>query len=265
MRGWKRSWTTSSRPTTSAPSRGCCKGHPFIVVPDVVTSMSHERVIVTEFVEGKGFDSLKEEPQEERDRVGEIIFRFYFGCLYRYRKFSGDPHPGNLIRMPDGRVAFLDFGLFKHASKEEVELELACQRAVVDGDDDELHRLLSESGFIPKPEKLDPADLMAYVVDAIAWYTVMDKPYTLTPEFAAKTAIEGADPRSSHYSTMRHQDIKSEHLLGRRMEMLTLAVLGQLRARANWHRIAREWIYGDDPETELGRQEAEFLASKAPV
>ena len=241
------------------------RGHPFIVVPDVVTSMSHERVIVTEYVEGKGFESLKEESQEERDRVGEIIFRFYFGCLYRYRRFSGDPHPGNLIRLADGRVAFLDFGLFKHVDQPVVDLELACQRAVVEGDDTELHRLLTESGFIPDPDRLDPADLMAYVVDTIGWYTVMDKPVTLTPEIAAHTAIEGADPRSSHYSTMRHQDIQAEHLLGRRMEMLTLAVLGQLRARNNWHRIAREWMYGDDPVTELGRQEGEFLATKASV
>jgi hypothetical protein len=42
------------------------------------------------------------------------------------------------------------------------------------------------------------------------------------------------------------------------MEMLTLAVLSQLRARNNWHRIAREWMYGEQPGTELGRQEAEF-------
>jgi hypothetical protein len=42
------------------------------------------------------------------------------------------------------------------------------------------------------------------------------------------------------------------------MEVLTLAVLSQLHARANWHRIAREWIYGDEPVTELGREEAEF-------
>jgi hypothetical protein len=40
--------------------------------------------------------------------------------------------------------------------------------------------------------------------------------------------------------------------------MLTLAVLGQLRARANWHRIAREWIYGDEPVTDLGHGEAAF-------
>ena len=44
------------------------------------------------------------------------------------------------------------------------------------------------------------------------------------------------------------------------MELLTLAVLSQLGARGNWHRIAREWMYGDDPVTELGRQEADFLA-----
>jgi hypothetical protein len=30
--------------------------------------------------------------------------------------------------------------------------------------------------------------------------------------------------------------------------------------RANWHRIAREWIYGDAPVTELGLQEAAFYA-----
>ena len=119
-------------------------------------SMSHERVIVTEFVEGKGFESLKEEPQEERDRVGEIIFRFYFGCLYRYRRFSGDPHPGNLIRLADGRVAFLDFGLFKHVEQPVVDLELACQRAVVEGDDEELHRLLTRVGVHPRPRQARP-------------------------------------------------------------------------------------------------------------
>ncbi len=59
---------------------------------------------------------------------------------------------------------------------------------------------------------------------------------------------------------MRHQDMRAEHLFGRRMEMLTLAVLSQLRARANWHRIAREWIYDEEPVTELGREEAEFYA-----
>ena len=89
------------------------RGHPFIVVPDVVTRMSRERVIVSEFVEGTGFEELKRCPDAERDRLGEIIFRFFMGCLYRHHQFSGDPHPGNFLLQADGRVAFLDFGLFK--------------------------------------------------------------------------------------------------------------------------------------------------------
>src|SRR5271165_5914546 len=88
-------------------------GHPFIVVPDVVSSLSRERVLVSEFVEGVGFEVLRERPQAERDRIGEIVFRFFLGCLYRHRQFSGDPHPGNFLLLADGRMAFLDFGLFK--------------------------------------------------------------------------------------------------------------------------------------------------------
>jgi hypothetical protein len=72
-----------------------------------------------------------------------------------------------------------------------------------------------------------------------------------------------SDPRSSHFHQMRHESLPSEHLFARRVEMLTLAVLSQLRARGNFHRIALEWSIGAPPATELGRQEAEFYASRA--
>jgi predicted unusual protein kinase regulating ubiquinone biosynthesis (AarF/ABC1/UbiB family) len=233
-------------------------GHPFIMVPDVISSLSRERVLVSEFVEGVGFEELQGRSQAERDRIGEIVFRFFLGCLYRHRQFSGDPHPGNFLLMDDGRVAFLDFGLFKRLDAEPVELELAAQRAVVEGDAPALHKLLAASGFLPEPERVNPEHLLAFIRDAIWWYTTADEPVQLSPEIATQVMIESSDPRSSHFREMRHQDMLPEHLFGRRMEMLTLAVLSQLRARANWHRIAREWIYGDEPVTELGCAEAEF-------
>jgi predicted unusual protein kinase regulating ubiquinone biosynthesis (AarF/ABC1/UbiB family) len=233
-------------------------GHPFIVVPDVISELSRERVLVSDFVSGVGFEEVKGRSQAERDRLGEIIFRFFLGCLYRHRQFSGDPHPGNFLLQDDGRVAFLDFGLFKRMAPEPVELELACQRAVVEGDALTLHELLAASGFLPEPERVDPDHLLAFIRDAIWWYTTADETVRLTPEIATQVMIESSDPRSSHFREMRHQDMRPEHLFGRRMEMLTLAVLSQLRASANWHRIAREWMYGDEPVTELGRAEAEF-------
>jgi len=233
------------------------RGHPFIHVPDVVTRMSRERVIVSEFVEGTGFEQLKAYPQADRDRLGEIVFRFFFGCLCRHHQFSGDPHPGNFLLMADGRVAFIDFGLFKRMDAEDVETELAVGRAVTEGDAETLHMLLSTNGFLPAPERMQPAELLAFFQDTVGWYT-SDGELQLTPELATRVAIESSDPRSSHFRTLRHQDMRPEHLFTMRMLLLTLAVLGQLRARANWHRIAREWMYGEPAVTELGRLEEEF-------
>ncbi|MCB0876118.1 MAG: AarF/ABC1/UbiB kinase family protein [Solirubrobacterales bacterium] len=238
------------------------EGHPFIAIPAVVTSLCRERVIVTEYVAGARFDELRSRPAAERDRVGEVLFRFYFGSMYRYRRFSGDPHPGNMIGLADGRIAFLDFGLFKSIDRDVAALELACQRATIDGDAAGLHRLMSDAGFLPRADVIDPTELIEFVRDGIWWYTT-DEPIRIDQEIVNRAFIQTTDVRSTHFATARHQDIVPEHLFGRRLELLTLAVLGQLEAEANWYRIACEWIYGDEPQTELGRAEAEWEGGAA--
>jgi predicted unusual protein kinase regulating ubiquinone biosynthesis (AarF/ABC1/UbiB family) len=235
------------------------RGHPFIVVPDVVTRLSHERVVVSEFVSGRGFEEIKQLPQAERDRIGEMIFRFYFGCMYRHHQFSGDPHPGNSLLLDDGRMAFLDFGLFKRIPAEVAEFELETQRLGAEGRSDELIELLHKGGFIGDPSFYTEEKIMAQFQDLTWWYTT-DEEVLLTPEIATEVLIQMSDPRSRHWGSMRHETLPPDHLFGRRLETLTLAVLGQLRAKANWHRITREWVYGDEPVTELGRQEAEFYS-----
>jgi predicted unusual protein kinase regulating ubiquinone biosynthesis (AarF/ABC1/UbiB family) len=238
------------------------RNHPFIVVPAVVTSLSRERVMVSEYVEGTGFEDLKTYPQEDRDRIGEILFRFYFGCLYRHHQFSGDPHPGNSRLMEDGRMAFFDFGLFKRMPPGAVELEIAVARAIIEGDCATIMRLGSEVGFFPEPEKFDPQRVLAHFRAATSWYTV-DQEIELTPEYATQVLIDMSDPRSEYFGQLRHESAPPDHIFGRRMEVLTLAVLSQLHARGNFHRIAREWFYDDEPATELGRQEAAFYSRAA--
>jgi predicted unusual protein kinase regulating ubiquinone biosynthesis (AarF/ABC1/UbiB family) len=232
--------------------------HPFITIPEVVTELSRERVMVCEFVRGVGFEEVKVADQATRDRVGEIIFRFYFECMYRHRAFSGDPHPGNFILQDDGKVAFLDFGLFKRMPPELLEIELATQRASHEGDAEALHRICAETGFLKQPERFDPEKLLAQFRDSTWWY-VQDGVVDLEPEIATEVMIQMTDPRSDHFGQMRHESLPADHIFGRRVEVLTLAVMAQLRASGNWHRIAREWMYGDDPATDLGRAQAGFF------
>jgi predicted unusual protein kinase regulating ubiquinone biosynthesis (AarF/ABC1/UbiB family) len=233
------------------------RGHPFIVIPEVVGSLSRQRVMVSEYVKGVAFEELKSYPQDERDRVGEILFRFYFGCLYRHRQFSGDPHPGNSMLLEDGRMAFLDFGLFKRMPPGTVELEMDVARAVIAGDADTIMRRGTETGFFPEPERFDRERVLEHFRAATSWYTV-DEEIELTPEYATQVLIDMSDPRSEYFGQLRHESAPPDHIFGRRMEVLTLAVLSQLHARGNFHRIAREWLYGDEPATEMGQQEAAF-------
>jgi predicted unusual protein kinase regulating ubiquinone biosynthesis (AarF/ABC1/UbiB family) len=238
------------------------RGHPFIVIPEVMTDLSHEKVVVTEFVRGRGFEELKQLPQVERDRLGEIIFRFYFGCMYRHRQFSGDPHPGNSLLLDDGRMAFLDFGLFKRIPQSVADSELRIGRAGVEGDAEGLRNELVAAGFLARADRWDPAELLEQFNGLTWWYTT-DAEVQLTPEIATQVLIDMSDPRSRWYSHMRHETMPADHLFGRRLETLTLAVLSQLQATANWHQIAREWLYDEPPVTELGRQEAAFYGLPA--
>jgi hypothetical protein len=191
-----------------------------------------------------------------------MIFRFYFSCLYRHGQFSGDPHPGNSMLLDDGRMAFFDFGLFKRMPPGSVELEIKVARAIIEGDSEKIMRLGTEVGFFRDPEKFNPDRVLAHFRAATSWYTA-DREIELRPEYATQVMIDMSDPRSEYFGYLRQESAPPDHIFGRRMEVLTLAVISQLHARGNFHRIAREWFYDDPPSTGLGREEAEFYGRAA--
>jgi predicted unusual protein kinase regulating ubiquinone biosynthesis (AarF/ABC1/UbiB family) len=239
------------------------RGHPFIFVPPVVTDLCSEHVLVSEWVDGKGFDEVTAMDRETRDRFGEILFRFFFGSLYRNGHFSGDPHPGNYRLMADGRVAFIDFGMTKRVSRADLEAEVSAIRAAMDRDAAELHRRLGAMGFFdPADDHITPDAVFDHFHDVTAWY-IEDREVTVTRDLVARVLIDFGDPRSRHWQLMRRETMPPQAMLARRMEALTLGVLGKLEATANWHLIAREWLFDDPPSTELGELERPFHSKVA--
>src|SRR3954470_16632196 len=237
------------------------RGHPFIYVPDVVTRLSRSRVLVSEWVEGMGFEEVKALAQEERDRFGEIVFRFCFGSIYHLQHFNADAHPGNYLLLADGRVAFLDFGMTKQLDKEQIELEITAIEAVLDDSPDRLRTALGELGFLSKPKRVDAERLMAHVKAVGGWY-LDDREVTIDSEYVMNVMTAVTDPRSEFYAIMRRENLPANELMGRRMEFGLLAVLGQLEATRNWNRIGSEWWFAAEPATELGREEWEYFESR---
>jgi predicted unusual protein kinase regulating ubiquinone biosynthesis (AarF/ABC1/UbiB family) len=240
------------------------EGHPFIYVPKVHSRLSRRRVLVSEWVEGHDFEHVKELPQDERDIFGEIVFRFCFGSIYHLQHFNADTHPGNYKLMDDGRVAFLDFGMTKRLESTQIELEQRALDAAFNDDPDALLAALDDIGFIRNPKRVDAERLLEHVKFVGGWY-IEDSELRISPKRVMKMIEVTSDPRSDFYDLVRKEALPADELMGRRMETGLLAVLAQLRATANWHRIMREWIYADEPSTVLGEAEWRYFEKRGVV
>src|SRR4051812_26100468 len=193
------------------------RGHPFIVVPDVITSLSTERVLVSEWVDGVGFEQVKQLPQEEKDRFAEIVFRFCFGSIYHLQHFNADAHPGNYLLRNDGKVAFLDFGMTKRLDVDQVALEIAAVEAALERDPEKIRAALAELGYLKKPQRVDAELLMKHVHAVGGWY-MEDAEITIDARRVMKAMAAMTDPRSKYYELVRRESLPAEELMGQRMQ-----------------------------------------------
>ena len=233
-------------------------GHPFVVVPDAVTALCSERVLVTEYVDGARFASVLDAPQAERDRLGEVLIRFYLNGPLRHRLLNGDPHPGNALFLPDGRVAFVDFGFFRRLTDADVDQLVATTRATYEGDAQKLLDVVVGLGSLPPDPALAEPFLDSY--RAIFGWLLVDHPTTVD---ASNTAA-----MMRRYTELRRAEgfdgltLPAEHFVLMRAVFLLIGLLGQLRANGTWFDLAREWLFGDEPATDLGREEQAFFAGR---
>lgn len=233
------------------------RNHPFVFVPPVDTSRSRRRVLVTELLQGRRFEDVKRLDEAQRDRFGEIVFRFFFGTLKHTRRASGDPHPGNYLLLDDDRVGFLDFGLMRVVDADYLEGERTLAQAVERGDADAVHAHLTTLGYLPEPDTFEPARLLEQIRTAGEWY--LEPGFRrLTPGYVADLLDRSGSPRSPFFEEMRRETIPPQALLIRRMEGLVLSTLGELRAGADWSALGGEYWGDAPPSSPLGEQDAEF-------
>jgi len=232
------------------------RGHPFIRIPNVHTDLCTDAVLVSDWIEGHPLPTAYAWDQERRNRVAEIIFRFYMGSPYTQRCFSGDPHPGNTLVLDDGSVAFIDFGLMKTISAESAEDELAGLRAIADGDAERVVELFRAHGVKLSADRITPDEVLEALRYSQGWY-ILDEDPELTPAKANEIAAHATDPSGPIYRVFKTETLPDQHMVQRRVELLVGTTIGQLQPTGvNFHRVAREWIFGEEPVTELGREEA---------
>jgi predicted unusual protein kinase regulating ubiquinone biosynthesis (AarF/ABC1/UbiB family) len=237
-------------------------GHPTIHVPRIVGELSARRVVTSELSGGARWAELLTWSQEERDLAAETIYRFVFRSLYEAHAFNGDPHPGNYLFHGGGRVTFLDFGLVKHFTAEELRPLIAMVRNLcVDNDPEAFRRAMEDAGFLVRDAPLS-TDM---VVDHLAvFYQTVRNPgrLTITGDYASAVVRRFFDLRSP---VAAYVNVPRSYVILQRINLGLFALLGELNATANWRAIAEEiWPFVRGPaSTPIGEAEAAWRAGHA--
>ncbi|MBR8829920.1 MAG: protein kinase UbiB [Chroococcopsis gigantea SAG 12.99] len=89
-------------------------GHlPEIYIPRIYWDYTGRRVLTMEWVDGTKLTNIKEIQAQGIDatHLVEVGVQCSLRQLLEHGFFHADPHPGNLLATPDGKLAYLDFGM----------------------------------------------------------------------------------------------------------------------------------------------------------
>ncbi|RZM82670.1 AarF/ABC1/UbiB kinase family protein [Leptolyngbya iicbica LK] len=89
-------------------------GHlPDIYVPKIYTEYTARRVLTMEWIDGTKLTKLTELAEQGIDATHliDVGVQCSLRQLLEHGFFHADPHPGNLLAMSDGKLAYLDFGM----------------------------------------------------------------------------------------------------------------------------------------------------------
>ncbi|CAG2150799.1 MULTISPECIES: ABC1 kinase family protein [Ralstonia] len=87
-----------------------------VFVPRIFWEQTSRRVLTMERSFGKKLTHIPSSEQESRRRVAQALMASFLKQVFEDGFFHGDPHPGNVFLLEDGRLCFHDFGIMGRLS-----------------------------------------------------------------------------------------------------------------------------------------------------
>jgi predicted unusual protein kinase regulating ubiquinone biosynthesis (AarF/ABC1/UbiB family) len=221
------------------------RGDPEVCVPGVVASAP--KVLVSEWLDGTplsrwaGRAPATDDDRAERDRIAGALVEWLFSSPERVGLLHGDPHPGNVMVMTDGRVGIVDFGAVAALPDGVPEVLGRILRRIADEDPEGTTRLAREAGFVT-------ADVGTE--DVLAWVGALGEPirhetFHFTEEWMRKQGTRIIDPFGAAYAgTGRALNLPPEYLPILRVTGGWMNVLAQLDVTVAAREMAARWVPG---------------------
>lgn len=209
------------------------KDDPDIVIPDVFLEFCTEEVLVMEYVDGQRFrDFLVQSTQDQKNRAGEVIWRFVATSLHKACILNADPHPGNFLFL-DGKVVFLDFGFVKRWQVEFIENTKRQALAICERDVESFANATRNLGYVIDDSQCDYPKLMQAYRETTGRPWCDDEEFRFTSDFIFNKLNNIAVWQKQLKLTL----LPEEFVAYVRLYWGLFSVLTRLNANANWHSI----------------------------
>jgi predicted unusual protein kinase regulating ubiquinone biosynthesis (AarF/ABC1/UbiB family) len=212
-------------------------------VPAVVASSP--KVLVSEWLDGSSLAALVTRPvldaadREARDRHAHTIVETMFSSPMRIGLVHADPHPGNFMVLPDGRLAMVDYGAVAAMPGGVPPVLARTLRHIADGDRDGMMQLLRTEGFIHGD--VGPDDVLTYI-GALADPLRVPR-FRFDRAWMAAQGARVADLRGAAYrETGRALTLPADHLVFLRVLTGWMNVLAQLDCTVGVRGIVERWV-----------------------
>lgn len=214
-----------------------------IYVPRVVASAP--KVLVSEWVHGQGLASVIDAGSaEQRNRAGRLLTELHFSAPARVGLLHSDPHPGNYLLTPDGRLGVIDFGSVAELPNGSPPVIGQVSRLALDRRAEDVLTLLRREGFVPARFELDPTELMDYVAPFVE--PLRHKTFHFTRQWMQQQASRMTNLSSPESKIARSLALPPHYLMIHRVTFGSIGVLCQLDANAPFRDIAVRWQPGFD-------------------
>jgi predicted unusual protein kinase regulating ubiquinone biosynthesis (AarF/ABC1/UbiB family) len=205
------------------------RAHPFLTVPAPVTRLAQEGVLVSAWVDGVPISKAP-----DPDTAAARLLVFVVGSA-RFGVMHADPDPDDVLVLPDGRLAILDFGATRVVVPERVASTQAALDAFADDDAAALGAALAQLGALPESEGAAVIEVARHILGELVQpgVTRLDTPAVIG---ARDRLIARPDPlvRLALAGSLAPDDLWPARGIGQ-----MFGVIARLGATGDWLELAR--------------------------
>ncbi|MEV3960403.1 AarF/UbiB family protein [Nocardia sp. NPDC050193] len=222
-------------------------GHPEFVVPKVVASAP--KVIVSEWLDGTPVSTIISAGQADpegtralRNRVAGLMGRFHFSAPETVGLLHADPHPGNFMITPEGKLAVIDYGACAPLPGGFPELLGRILALAVAEEYGELTEILHANGWVQPGRTLTETEIEEYLRPFTD--PIRNESFHFTRRWMQRVAGKATDYSSPEMKTARAMMLPAEYVMIFRVLGGSIGICAQLDAEVPFMQLAATWLPG---------------------